>query len=1188
MASNDVQGFLRVFKREGEYMDILQQLFMQQPKIKQAIDHISTGEAQDELVTGLTGSAKSIFIETMYRQANRPVYIIVPTLLYAQRMVNELTSIVSEEEIFYYPADDFIAADVSTTSHELRAERIATLDAMRREVKGIYVLPIDAFRRVVAPKEQWATYFLAASVGQEIAIEEWLLKLVIMGYRRSEMVTTPGEFSVRGGILDIYPPYMQQPVRIELFDTEVDSIRTFSADDQRSIDRLTAIEILPATEVVLPIAARQQVAQRLQQALDESLTLVNDEATKERLALHIGTDISLLQAGDLPQYVMKYGSLLYDEEVYLESYFATDGIVLGDEMIRIQETMNVWRTEEEAWYMEMIEEGKIVHAVKNSRTLRMLMKNIPQQKVYFSVFARTFGGIPIKQTIGFSCKPGQEFRGQMAMLQNEVARWQKANYTVLFIAQGEERLKKMHALLGDYAIQTTLGTPDAPGIYLVNSNIATGFELPLEHIAVVTDDELFKQPAKRKVRAQKMTNAERIKSYADMRPGDYVVHIHHGIGRYVGMETLEVNGQHKDYLHIRYRGEDKLFVPVDQIDLIQKYVASEDKEPKIHKLGGVEWKKAKARVTSAVQDIADELIKLYAAREAEKGYAFSPDGDEMRAFETAFPYDETEDQLRTIVEVKKDMERERPMDRLVCGDVGYGKTEVAIRAAFKAVLDGKQVAFLVPTTILAQQHYETMLSRFEDFPVRVGLLSRFRTRTQQKETLKELKDGRLDIVVGTHRVLSKDVVYQDLGLLIVDEEQRFGVTHKERIKQLKNNVDVLTLTATPIPRTLHMSMVGVRDLSVIETPPINRFPIQTYVMEHNGGLIREAIEREMARGGQVFYLYNRVEDMTRQVDIIRQLVPEARVAYAHGQMTETELESVMLAFLDAEYDVLVTTTIIETGVDIPNVNTLIVHDADKMGLSQLYQLRGRVGRSSVVAYAYFMYQQDKVLTEVAESRLQAIKEFTDLGSGFKIAMRDLSIRGAGNILGAQQHGFIDAVGFDLYSQMLEEAIEERQTGEVKKPKIDVEIVLHVDAYIPDNYIGDSYQKIQMYKRIKAMDEIEDYHAITEELVDRFGDLPTETVQLLRIARMKIWCHEAGIISVKERSKKITILFSEQGTNRVDGSKVVQESMKFGKVVGFGMEGAQLVMTLDENRAKGADVFTMLEQMTEIAANSLKA
>ena len=617
----------------------------------------------------------------------------------------------------------------------------------------------------------------------------------------------------------------------------------------------------------------------------------------------------------------------------------------------------------------------------------------------------------------------QHFHGQIDLLQSEIKRWQSSNFTVIFMTDVKERTGILQDLLEEHGVKVQIGTPNGAGVFILSGHLTSGFELPMQKIAVVTEEELFKQQKKRKTRPKTMTNAERIKSYTEIKPGDYIVHVHHGIGKYIGIETLEINGNFKDYLQIRYRADDKLFVPIDQIDLIQKYVGSEDKEPKLHKLGGVEWKKTKTKVAKAVQDIADDLIKLYAEREAAKGFAFSPDDAQMREFEESFPYEETEDQLRTIQEVKIDMERERPMDRLVCGDVGYGKTEVAIRAAHKAVLDGKQVAFLVPTTILAQQHYETMIERFQDTPVNIGVLSRFRSKKQQNETLAALHEGKMDILVGTHRILSKDVAYKDLGLLIVDEEQRFGVTHKEKIKTLKTNVDVLTLTATPIPRTLHMSMVGVRDLSVIETPPANRFPVQTYVMEHNGALIREAIEREMARGGQVFYLHNRVDDMGKQIDLIQTLVPEARIARAHGKMTESELESVILAFLDGEYDVLVTTTIIETGIDIPNVNTLIVNNADRMGLSQLYQLRGRVGRSNRVAYAYFMYQRDKVLTEVAEQRLQAVKEFTELGSGFKIAMRDLSIRGAGNLLGAQQHGFIDSVGFDLYSQMLEEAVE---------------------------------------------------------------------------------------------------------------------------------------------------------------------
>jgi len=647
-----------------------------------------------------------------------------------------------------------------------------------------------------------------------------------------------------------------------------------------------------------------------------------------------------------------------------------------------------------------------------------------------------------------------------------------------------------------------------------------------------------------------------------------------------------MNGTHKDYLHIRYKGDDKLFVPVDQIDLIQKYVGSGEKEPKVHKLGGADWKKTKIKVSRAVEDIADELIKLYAKREAEVGHAFEPDSDLQQSFEAAFPYEETEDQLRTIEEIKRDMEKARPMDRLVCGDVGYGKTEVAIRAAFKAVMEGKQVAFLCPTTILAQQHYDTLVERFQDFPIEVGLLSRFRTKKQQTETTTGLKKGLVDVVIGTHRVLSKDVEFHDLGLLIVDEEQRFGVKHKEKVKQLKTSVDVITLTATPIPRTLHMSMIGVRDLSVIETPPKNRFPIQTYVVESNGALIREAIEREMARGGQVFFLYNRVEDITRKVEEIQSLVPSARVAYAHGQMTESELESILISFLQGEYDVLVTTTIIETGIDIPNVNTLFVHDADRMGLSQLYQLRGRVGRSNRVAYAYFMHQRDKVLTDVAEKRLQAIKEFTELGSGFKIAMRDLSIRGAGNLLGSQQHGFIDSVGYDLYTQLLEAAVERKRTGKEKEEVVEIEISVPFDAYLPDTYISDGYQKIQMYKRIKAFDKEEEYHDIYDELQDRFGDVPLEAENLLRIARMKVWGRLSGVESIKEQGGKLIVRFGEKTSQQFDAAVFYEKSMTYGKQVNFGVDHGHFLIKIDVKGGKHHP-FDVLEKMMELSPQAIR-
>lgn len=1148
------------------------------------LEELKNGETA-QLVTGLTGGARPAFIDALFSQVSKPIYIISPNLLQAQKMVEELSNLVGEQFVHYYPADEFIAADMAIASPELRAERIATLDRLARGERGIYVIPVAGMRKMMTPRTIWENAFLETALGQQIKIDSWLQQLIVMGYVRSQMVTSPGEFALRGGILDIYPPYLDAPIRIELFDSEVDSIRAFSADDQRSIQKLERVRILPAIELLLTMEQCQIVAERLESALAKSLKKVSKPETKELLYQHIKQDIDTLHQGHMPTYVNKYGSLLYDGMSFLGDYFAKDGIVLFDELGRIQEVMDAWEREESEWFVSLIEEGKMVHDVKPSFTMKEILAMLSQQKVYFALFTRTFSGVQFKKTTNFSCKPMQHFHGQIPLLKNELERWQLGKFTVLFIADGAERQQKMQNLLTDYDIHIQLGTPNGTGIYAVDGALSNGFELPLLRIAVVTDDELFKQQARKKARSQKMTNAERIKSYTEIKPGDYVVHVHHGIGKYIGIETLEVGGKHQDYLHIRYREDDKLYVSVDQIDLIQKYVASDDKEPKLHKLGGPEWKKTKAKVTSAVQDIADDLIKLYAKREAEKGFAFSPDSDEVRAFEAAFPYEETEDQLRTIMEVKHDMERERPMDRLVCGDVGYGKTEVAIRAAFKAILDGKQVAFLVPTTILAQQHYETIRARFQDYPINVGLMSRFRTKKEQTQTLKGLKEGTVDLVIGTHRILSKDIVYHDLGLLIVDEEQRFGVTHKEKIKQMKTNVDVLTLTATPIPRTLHMSMVGVRDLSVIETPPANRFPVQTYVMEYNGALVREAIEREMARNGQVFYLYNRVEDMARRVEEIQALVPDARVSFAHGQMSESELESVIMAFLEGDYDVLVTTTIIETGVDIPNVNTLIVHGADRMGLSQLYQLRGRVGRSNRVAYAYFMYQRDKVLTEVAEQRLQAVKEFTELGSGFKIAMRDLSIRGAGNLLGAQQHGFIDSVGFDLYNQLLEEAIIERQTGVKREDKPDIEILIPVDAYIPDAYIPDGYQKIQMYKRIKSMDREGDYSELVDEMNDRFGDLPIETERLLRIARMKVWGLQSGVTSIKEKQKVISVCLSAEGTAQVDGGQVAEATMKFGRAVGFGMDEGKLVLTIDEKKAGNCLPLDILEEVMKIVKDA---
>ncbi len=1170
-------------------MELLNNLLIEDKQIQNLVTDLEKGQDQ-QLITGLSGSARAVFSKLLHGSLKKSVLVVTPNLLHAQKLTEDLVKLLGEDLVRLYPADELIAADISIASPELRAQRLEAIDHMLTNPNGVYVVPVAGLKKHMAGIKDWKESTLSITEGEEVNLDSFLQRLVDMGYVRQPMVTAPGEFALRGGIVDIYPLYLEDPIRIELFDTEVDSIRTFSAEDQRSLKKLKEIKILPASEYVLTKEKKVLLAERLEEALADSLKKVKLPELKEKFYQHIQQDITLLKQGEQPKEVMKYISLL-DGNSFLGDYFASDGIVLFDELGRIQEVAETLEKEENDWFLSLLEEGRTVHKVKPSFSIKEILQKLSQPKVYLSLFSRTFGGVTIKKSIGFSCKPMQNFHGQMHLLKNETERFMQGKFRVLILADGADRVQKVHEVLEDYEIISKIGaTPtdlNNPGIFILPGDLEAGFELPLQRIAVITDSELFKQKHKKKARAQKVTNAERIKSYSEIKPGDNVVHIHHGIGKYIGIETLLINGVHKDYLHIRYRGEDKLFVPVDQIDLIQKYVASGEKDPKLHKLGGAEWKKTKTKVSAAVQDIADELLKLYAKREAEVGFAFEPDGEMQRSFEAAFPYEETEDQLRTIQEVKRDMERARPMDRLVCGDVGYGKTEVAIRAAFKAVMEGKQVAFLCPTTILAQQHYETMIERFQDFPIEVGLLSRFRSKKQQAETINGLKKGLVDVVVGTHRILSKDVEYHDLGLLVVDEEQRFGVKHKERIKQLKTNVDVLTLTATPIPRTLHMSMIGVRDLSVIETPPKNRFPVQTYVMEYNGSLVREAIERELARGGQAFFLYNRVEDISRKVDEIQMLVPTARVGFAHGQMSETELESVIISFLEGEYDVLVTTTIIETGIDIPNVNTLIVHDADKMGLSQLYQLRGRVGRSNRVAYAYLMHQRDKVLTDVAEKRLQAVKEFTELGSGFKIAMRDLSIRGAGNLLGSQQHGFIDSVGFDLYTQMLEEAIEERRTGIKKEEITDIEISLSTDAYISDEYIPDGYQKIQMYKRVKSIEKEEEYFDLIDELQDRFGDLPFPTEKLLRIARMKIWGKEVGVESIKETNKVVSIRLSPEGTKKTNGALLLEETMKFGRAVGFHMDHTSLILTIDERKTAKVTAFDMLEEVMKLLPKAKK-
>nr|WP_246593562.1 transcription-repair coupling factor [Evansella tamaricis] len=1141
----------------------------------------------EQMISGLAGSARSLLLASIFKKTKRSQLVITHNLFQAQKIYDDLVFLVGEDNVYLYPVNELIASEIAVASPEMRGQRIEALNRLVAKKDAIIISPMAGVRRILTPVELWDNSQLSFELEKDINLEETLKQFVFMGFNRVDMVSAPGEFSVRGGIIDIYPLTEEKPLRIELFDTEIDSIRFFDVETQRSLSQVEHIQIGPAREILLLDEHFEKGANKLEKALGVSLKTINDNHVREKMAEHVGQEITWLREKTAFDSLYKYISLFYEKRYTILDYMPNNSTIFIDEVSRVQEMAKSLEKEEAEWLTSMLSQGATVSKLELSKSWDEILNETSQPRLYLSLFLRHVPSTNPKNIINIQSKSMQNFHGQLHLLKSEVDRWKDANYSITFVCGDKDRAERMKQVLSDYEIDSAIVGDDKPPVrgqaQIVTGQLMTGFELPIQRMIIITEEEVFTKKSRKPKRRQKLSNAERIKNYSELKVGDWVVHINHGIGKYLGIQTLEVAGIHKDYMHITYAGNDKLYVPVEQIDQVQKYVGSDEKEPKLYALGGNEWKKVTKKVKSSVQDIADDLIKLYAEREASVGHAFSKDGTEQREFESSFAYQETEDQIRAIEEIKIDMEMDRPMDRLLCGDVGYGKTEVALRAAFKAVMDGKQVAFLVPTTILAQQHYETIRERFQDFAVNTGLLSRFKTRKEQNLTIDGLNRGTVDIVVGTHRILSKDIKFKDLGLLIVDEEQRFGVTHKEKIKTLKANVDVLTLTATPIPRTLHMSMLGVRDLSVIETPPENRFPVQTYVVEYNEALVREAIEREMARGGQIFFLYNRVEDIETMADKISMLVPDANVSFAHGKMTESELENVMLDFLEGTTDVLVTTTIIETGVDIPNVNTLIINDADKMGLSQLYQLRGRVGRSNRVAYAYFTHQRDKILSEVAEKRLQSIKEFTELGSGFKIAMRDLSIRGAGNLLGAEQHGFIASVGFDLYSQMLKEAIDERKDGRSTEEKKEaaapeLELDIQVDAYIPEQYIPDSKQKIDMYKRFKSIDSQRDILDLQNEMIDRFGDYPEEVAYLFLVSKIKQYAKQEGVISIVEKNNVCKMTLSEESSLAIDGSKLFTLINKISDKLNLSANGNQITIHLKRKNLEDKKYLTIIEQV----------
>lgn len=1131
---------------------------------------------REQLISGLSGSSRQLLMAALYQDQQRPLLVVTHNMFSAQKIADDLQEILSPEDVLLYPANELVAAESAVSSPETLAQRIEMLHRCARGFRGIVVAPLSGVRRLLPAPEVMADARIVLHDGGTIELEPFLARMIELGYERVERVERRGEMSVRGGIIDFYPMTTDLAYRVELFDEDVDSIRTFDPADQRSIDKVREVVITPCKEIIADRERLNRSADTVLRMLETQLERMTDRQAKLRLREEIHREAELMREHVYFPEIYKYISLLYPEKTNLFDYMPDDTMLVLDEPGRLLETGKQLERDEAEWNLHLLQHGKSLPDLPLSLDNDEIVYQHRFQSLLVSVFLRQVPKMQPQNIVNFITRGMQDYHGQMNVLKAELERWKKTGVKVMMLAGGQDRMDRMKRVMADYGMEEPV---------MLEGSLQNGFELPSVHAAVITESEMFSQKQRKTRKSGKtMDNAERIKSYTELKVGDYVVHQNHGIGKYMGIGTLEINGIHKDYMHIMYAGGDKLSVPIEQIDLIQKYVGSEDKEPKVYKLGGNEWNRVKSKVRSSVQDIADDLIKLYADRQSAPGYGFEKDTSEQQEFEDLFPYEETPDQVRAIAEIKQDMEQNRPMDRLLCGDVGYGKTEVAVRAAFKAAIEGKQVAVLVPTTILAQQHYETFRERFANYPINIQVLSRFRSRKEQNETIKKVKQGSVDILIGTHRLLSQDIVFKDLGLLIVDEEQRFGVTHKEKLKRLKTNVDVLTLTATPIPRTLHMSMLGVRDLSVIETPPENRFPVQTYVVEHSQTLVREAIERELARGGQVYYLYNRVQGIQEMAAQISMLVPEARVGVGHGQMTESELEKTILDFLDGEYDVLVSTSIIETGVDIPNVNTLIVHDADKMGLSQLYQLRGRVGRSNRIAYAYFTYQRDKVLTEVAEKRLQSIKEFTELGSGFKIAMRDLSIRGAGNLLGAEQHGFIASVGFDLYSQMLAEEIQKRKVsmlGEQAPQSRDwnTSIDLGIDAYLPSDYIYDSIQKIEIYKKVAAVTTFDEAAELEDELLDRFGDLPLAVQNLLAVSRLKVYGRMYGIDSMAQKGDDIVLHFYEGQETSVNTTQLAQIGNLFERRVQF-EQGPNMSIRLKGKGLSDQQLLELLEKFLE--------
>ena len=1062
--------------------------------------------------------------------AKRPILVITYNEIQAQKILKDIKYFT--DKVYYLPKKEIVTYDYVAESKDLPYERIETLNKMQEMRTGVVITTIEAVLQKMISKKALYKNTLNFKVGDSENLETIKQKLVELGYVRCDLIEGRGQFSVRGGIVDI-SVNEKEGVRLEFWGDEIDSIRYFNVVSQRSTENIDKITIYPAHEYIL------------ESNIEDVITNIRNTIYSEKLQETIEQDIELIKAGNYISKIDRYLNSFYTEQDTILDYITDKYLLFLDEQSKLeQRTINANKDSQNIIQLLIDKEKIVPEALKNICNFNQFEDKLNGKQIIY--IEKLDNEVKIQaEKYKWIYKERNFSKSEIEILFKELLKAQEEKKRIYILAETKEKAKKICSLLNEKEIinkyeenlNQTIIVKNTESLVTVSvGKLSSGFECFDTNQLVITSQELIEGEKRKTYKSSAFKEGEKV-VYADLKIGDYVVHKNYGIGIFIGVNTITADGTTKDYIKLKYYGDDVLYVPTNQLDSVRKYVGGDEGGLKVNKLGTKEWLNTKAKVKKNLRQVAKELIELYAKREKSKGYAFPADTPWQTQFEDSFPYQETDDQLRCIDEVKKDMENSKPMDRLLCGDVGYGKTEVAIRAAFKAVMGGKQVAYLAPTTVLAEQQYKEFKERMTNFGIRVEVLNRFKTKKQQTEIINKLKLGEVDIVVGTHRILSKDVEFKDLGLLIIDEEHRFGVKDKEKIKQYKATIDVLTMTATPIPRTLHMSIVGVRDMSVIYEPPYNRKPVQTYVLEYDQEVIKEAITRELERNGQVFYLFNNVERIIQKADEISNLVPEAKVVYAHGQMTGHEIENIMEEFIEGKTNVLVCTTILESGIDIPNANTIIVENADRMGLAQLYQIRGRVGRSDRQGYAYITYKRDKLLSEIADKRLKAIKEFTEFGSGFKIAMRDLEIRGAGSLLGEIQSGHLEQVGYDTYCNLLDEVVKEMQ-GEEVKTEIDVQIDLDATCYIPDEYISDSSQKIEIYQDIALCKNEEDIQNVIDEMIDRFGNMPSEIENLIEIARIKILCKKLNISKVQGK-RSFAVFTFELGEFNIDVNELAK-------------------------------------------------